>query len=252
MSLKSISDTLNIGSSPRSSEGIYNNVTEKASSMFSPNKSSAARLLSVPEKVSSSFGSSSSIGTAVSDAVSSDSATSSSAGMSFWQYLLIFVIILFLGLNLLLFLLKPANTSLTHLYDPLVDFYKSHFTSKPKGPIAASVNKKKNKAAVDKLEKALEKKEPINNIDKQTKSILNQKTNLAPEPVKKYKKLPVIPEADDSTSRIQMNPTSKSGFCYIGEDRGFRSCINVKEGDVCMSGDIFPTEAICINPRLRE
>ncbi len=43
----------------------------------------------------------------------------------------------------------------------------------------------------------------------------------------------------------------QSGFCYIGEDRGFRSCISVGEGDVCMSGDIFPSHAVCINPKLR-
>jgi len=46
--------------------------------------------------------------------------------------------------------------------------------------------------------------------------------------------------------------TSKSGYCYIGEDRGFRSCVQVGEEDTCMSGDIFPTQAICINPRLRK
>jgi len=43
----------------------------------------------------------------------------------------------------------------------------------------------------------------------------------------------------------------QSGFCYIGEDRGFRSCISVGEGDMCMSGDIFPSHAVCINPKLR-
>ena len=43
----------------------------------------------------------------------------------------------------------------------------------------------------------------------------------------------------------------QSGFCYIGEDRGFRSCISVGEGDTCMSGDIFPSHALCINPKLR-
>lgn len=46
--------------------------------------------------------------------------------------------------------------------------------------------------------------------------------------------------------------TGKSGYCYIGEDRGFRSCVKVGQMDQCMSGDIFPTEAICINPNLRE
>ena len=57
------------------------------------------------------------------------------------------------------------------------------------------------------------------------------------------------PQPDDATSRTQRN--GKSGYCYIGEDRGFRSCIKVGEEDTCMSGDIFPTHAVCINPRLR-
>jgi hypothetical protein len=58
------------------------------------------------------------------------------------------------------------------------------------------------------------------------------------------------PQPDDATSRTQR--TGKSGYCYIGEDRGFRSCIKVGEEDTFMSGDIFPTHAICINPRLRQ
>jgi hypothetical protein len=57
------------------------------------------------------------------------------------------------------------------------------------------------------------------------------------------------PQPDDATSRTQRS--GKSGYCYIGEDRGFRSCIKVGEEDTCMSGDIFPTHAVCINPRLR-
>lgn len=58
------------------------------------------------------------------------------------------------------------------------------------------------------------------------------------------------PQPDDATSRTQR--TGKSGYCYIGEDRGFRSCVRVGEQDTCMSGDIFPTHAICVNPRLRK
>lgn len=59
-------------------------------------------------------------------------------------------------------------------------------------------------------------------------------------------------EADDSYSSIQMNKSSgKNGWCYIGEDRGFRSCMEVGPNDQCMSGDIFPTSAVCVNPNLR-
>ena len=54
--------------------------------------------------------------------------------------------------------------------------------------------------------------------------------------------------ADDSTSPIQQG---KMGWCFIGEDRGFRSCEQVGVNDQCMSGDIFPTKDVCMNPNLR-
>ena len=57
-------------------------------------------------------------------------------------------------------------------------------------------------------------------------------------------------QADDSSSSIQKG-TSKAGFCYIGEDRGFRTCEEVGVNDTCMSGDIFPTRDVCVNPMLR-
>jgi hypothetical protein len=59
-----------------------------------------------------------------------------------------------------------------------------------------------------------------------------------------------IPVADDATSSTHI-PRTKSGYCYIGEDRGFRSCIEVSKDTKCMSGDIFPTMDVCVNPRLR-
>lgn len=58
-------------------------------------------------------------------------------------------------------------------------------------------------------------------------------------------------EADESSSTIQRGASSKAGWCYIGEDRGFRTCAQVGVNDTCMSGDIFPSQEICINPKLR-
>jgi len=59
-------------------------------------------------------------------------------------------------------------------------------------------------------------------------------------------------QADDSYSSIQASKTAgKAGWCYIGEERGIRSCIEVGENDQCMSGDIFPSQEICVNPNLR-
>ena len=59
---------------------------------------------------------------------------------------------------------------------------------------------------------------------------------------------PMGDNINDGSLRI---PRTKPGYCYVGEDRGFRSCIQVGPDVGCMSGDIFPTMDVCVNPRLR-
>jgi len=44
---------------------------------------------------------------------------------------------------------------------------------------------------------------------------------------------------------------AKAGWCFVGEEKGFRNCAEVGENDKCLSGDIFPTSQVCINPSLR-
>ena len=56
-------------------------------------------------------------------------------------------------------------------------------------------------------------------------------------------------EANEASSSVHSR--GKSGWCYIGDDRGFRSCAQVGVNDTCMSGDIFPSQEICMNPNLR-
>jgi hypothetical protein len=55
----------------------------------------------------------------------------------------------------------------------------------------------------------------------------------------------------ENTQSKDENNAFKSGYCFVGEDRGYRTCIKVGEVDKCMSGDIFPNKDICINPNLR-
>ena len=56
-------------------------------------------------------------------------------------------------------------------------------------------------------------------------------------------------KADGSISTIQNS--NKQGWCYIGLDSGFRHCSHIGVNDVCMSGDIYPSQEVCINPNLR-
>lgn len=57
-------------------------------------------------------------------------------------------------------------------------------------------------------------------------------------------------QANEASSSVHL-AGGKGGWCYIGEDRGFRSCAQVTGSDQCMSGDIFPSKDICVNPSLR-
>ena len=94
--------------------------------------------------------------------------------------------------------------------------------------------------SIDNAVKIIEKSVGINN-DNEIDIDLNHLNK------KLIQKQPInIPEPDETR-----NIKKKSGFCYIGEDRGFRSCVDVSQHDTCMSGDIFPTRDICINPNLR-
>jgi len=56
-------------------------------------------------------------------------------------------------------------------------------------------------------------------------------------------------QANEASSSV--HTTGKAGWCYVGMDRGFRSCAEVGVNDICMSGDIFPSQEICMNPNLR-
>lgn len=56
-------------------------------------------------------------------------------------------------------------------------------------------------------------------------------------------------QANEANSSLGVS--GEAGWCYIGEDRGFRSCAQVGVNDTCMSGEIFPSQEICMNPNLR-
>ena len=58
------------------------------------------------------------------------------------------------------------------------------------------------------------------------------------------------PVEPDKSSNVIQNPISakKGGWCLVGDDEGVRGCIRVEEHDKCMSGQIFPSKEVCMNP----
>lgn len=58
-----------------------------------------------------------------------------------------------------------------------------------------------------------------------------------------------IPKPDNSVDPIQKPISSgKTNWCLVGEYEGKRGCIEVNDNSKCMSGQVFPSQKMCINP----
>lgn len=59
-----------------------------------------------------------------------------------------------------------------------------------------------------------------------------------------------VPSTDTTISPIQ-NPisSSKNKWCLIGEFQGKTGCMDIQDSDKCMSGQIFPTQQLCMNSK---
>ena len=55
-----------------------------------------------------------------------------------------------------------------------------------------------------------------------------------------------------ASSLLDLKLTKTPGYCYVGTDRNVRTCVQVKTGDKCASGKVFPTMDLCVNPNLKE
>jgi len=160
------------------------------------------------------------------------------------KYGLIIIVLALLGFNLFTFL---GNTTdiITNIFG-----YTFSKTGDTVGNIAATTTTLTAKGTKGIVNLAAEGTKSLADI---TSGTLTSGVNLLEKGINmKQESNPrnVVPQPDEAGNVTQRE--NKSGYCYIGEDRGFRSCVKVGNNDKCMSGDIFPTEEICINPNLRE
>jgi len=159
------------------------------------------------------------------------------------KYLLIFLLISFLLFILALYVVKRYfNIDFSTVLGVIAAVPKAKAGDEVKANDAKPAGKKngvpQNKSAVNVLGEKMDKDK------KESGSVASARGSTT---------MDTEPQPDEAGSVTQASKgKSKSGYCYIGEDRGFRSCIKVGEGDKCMSGDIFPSQDICINPTLRE
>ena len=125
-----------------------------------------------------------------------------------------------------------SNTvsQLENKYDSLFDSINKKLEKDEK-----EVNEIKSKLSAHELHTI--HKEEQTNKDKESKIETGGVGTLNTKIEKKYKDNQIVKE---------------NGFCYIGFDNHMRECTDVYEGDICMSGQIFPTMDICLNPEFRK
>lgn len=111
-------------------------------------------------------------------------------------------------------------------------------------------NKKENSENQNQNQNQKEKEDDITIIKKQIKIMnVNRKGGNIDELEKELEraKYPIDTEVPNEHDSID----KKKGWCYVGTDRGYRSCIMVGENESCLSQNIYPSKGKCIHPSLR-
>lgn len=179
-------------------------------------------------------------------------------------WLLIIFILAFLGFNILAYLGQGVQ-DVTNFTAPLIKtiFGGAVAVTGEVIDVSAEGAKKVVTGTADVLETGLTaiqditpegsnsilKGQPINQEQQQQKQqspdniALNKALNASAPMQQDY-------QANEASSSVHSS-SGKAGWCFVGVDRGFRTCAEIGANDTCMSGEIFPSREICMNPNLR-
>ncbi len=203
----------------------------------------------------------------------SDTSTSSTGFFNSLQninattWIIIILILAFLGFNIFVYLAKGTQ-DITNFFGPF--FQKILGTTTSVAGQAIDVSAEGAKAVVSGTANTVNtgltavqnitpntasssiKPQSIQNTFQPPDQVTNTTLNKALNSAKTQEQNNEEYQANEASSSLYAGTnTGKAGWCYIGEDRGFRSCAQVGVNDICMSGDIFPSQEICVNPNLR-
>ncbi|NDH68721.1 MAG: hypothetical protein EBY22_12620, partial [Gammaproteobacteria bacterium] len=185
--------------------------------------------------------------------------------INFTTWLLIILILAFLGFNIFVYLAKGTE-SIRSIFAPLFEkiFGTSLLVTGETVDVAAEGAKTVVTGTANALNTGLTAVQDItpNSANSSIKSQPVQETSATSQNVSANNTLNKAlnssqpPNQDENDyeaheASSSVHSAGKAGWCFIGEDRGFRSCAQVGVNDQCMSGDIFPSQELCINPNLR-
>jgi hypothetical protein len=191
-----------------------------------------------------------------SETSSSSSFVDNIRSISWTTWIIIILVLAFVGINIFVYLAKGTQT-IADFLKPITDIFAKLFGSVSAqivdvsaegakavvGTTAGTVNA--GLTGVQKIATGVNITDSIPQPDIMKTNTMNRALNTS-QHQKSYDQY----KEDDTDSNIQKG-AGKAGWCYIGTDKGVRTCAQVGVNDDCMSGDIFATSDICVNPRLR-
>ena len=185
------------------------------------------------------------------------------ASISWLTWLVIILVLAFLGFNIFTYLAQGTQ-DVSNVFAPVLKKIIGliYGTANQTIDVAAEGGKAVTTSAASGINTGLSAVQSVtpNNAKSSVPSHSAQENNDEEIQEAKSSLNKVLNENNRNNSRDEYEPhqasssvheTGKAGWCFIGEDRGYRTCSKVGENDKCMSGDIFPTQELCINPNLR-
>ena len=175
-----------------------------------------------------------------------------------WKVIGIILIVALLGFNIFLYLGNVIETTgdvIKPFLQRVVGIFGFSITDTVKQTVDVSAEGTKTgvdivagtlKSAVDVVEdvgsgaKDIVDGEEVNEIEYEEDEVPNFQKNRARS---------TTAVSGASVSKPKSNKSQN--FCYVGSDRGVRTCIESASDSECASGQIFPSKDICVNPSLR-
>ena len=165
------------------------------------------------------------------------------AGWSWGMWLLVILLLAFVGVNVFAVLAKGTDV-LKNITGPIMKFLAGTLFQ------TIDVSAEGAKAAVNDSAYLLDAGlTGIQQIHPVGMSFVHDPSNSLNQSLSSPSTPPATYDAHVAGSSI--NTAGKVGWCFVGQNRGTRTCAQVGENDVCMSGEIFPTADKCIHPSLR-
>lgn len=191
-------------------------------------------------------------------------------GMGWFKYFLLFMILLFFGINIFSYLAKTSTyfAEVTEsIFKPIAKMFGFSLTRTAEKVVDTSAEGAKYGIDITKnvIDDVLtlgqngngngnsngNSNNSNNNSEKESGQQTDTDNSFIGELEQDIATLGDIQGAEPSDVSYGDNVGKKGAYCLVGTDRGYRSCVKIGDSEKCMSGKVYSSNELCVNPSLR-